>query len=341
MRSLALSFRLYQLFRVFWLQNLLAMAVGGMICLLLFLVFQITLVSLECIQQTRDSFFVQVIPDLSLQGLGREKSVPTPPVGQEVPKGPRSQDVIQGGGAFEDHSQLLGRIKDEILAQFPNAHIEIHQDGEVFSKLLASLESDVGAPSLRQTLLAGFPSYLNIRLTDAAPDGWKRLEEVATRVKGVSSVQADRNLIEFLSSSRAWIAWILGTLSVFLGGCLFYILQFVLSQLVLARKQEIQLEYMLGATKSYQKAPYWIFACLFVSVSLIFAALAYGVWILPLWPGWLAGLEYMGFTLKMEGMAIPLIQGSVGFVLAFLGGVLFLFHLSWEKQIHKALGEIS
>lgn len=294
---MAYAYRVYQLFRVFWVQNTLACCVGGAICFLLLTLTQFSIVFYKGIEGTLRSYYIQILPETEVAinpAAVAELTRTIEPLLPELILSSRRDDQL----SFE-YLNILG-VSQEVAIQegleIPN-HLIV---GKLIGEPQAEFES--------------------------------RLQQVQA-LAGVKTVDADLNVLEFLSQLIWALPLVIGGMTLLLCILLFYLIQFIVSQLFMARHQELTLEYVLGATQHYQKSPFVGFILMICVSSL---GIAFVGWVFGVYPhvdavmGWIGrlGMHVQAGSARSLNLHYPVMVGV--FALSFVTLMMMVFGWVWR-----------
>lgn len=310
---MALGFRLYQLFRTFWVQNTLACLLGGLICFGLLCIFQTSTLFMQALQETQDAFYVQILPDSPSTAIKPESDIGTAPSVHAL--------------------KIMYRLQKE----FPNFQFERVIDPTLSQTLIA--KADITS-HVSDALKLQIPNtYIKLKFPLAHFAKVQSAIRKINQMPGIHSIQSDMNILETVQMGLHLIPLAATIGILFWVAFLFYVLQFVISQMIVMRREEIQLEYLLGATKGYQQLPYLFFILLFVIFSMGFAFMLWVFWVVPYVPqvmDWVRGLGF-GHNLDFQ---IHDPKTLFLFVLGFLGLVIVLFQFSWIYHFKRTILDV-
>jgi cell division protein FtsX len=301
-------YRIYQLFRVFWVQNTLACFVGGLIFFLAMLLIQASFTLWDQTKNYLDTYSLQILPHTNV-ALNK---------------------------------QALNGLLEEIQVHLPEVILEISQDESLTLKGL-SLLGDSAWVAEQEGLIVPNQFIIGKYRTRPQKDYQLRLDKIAS-FGGVQRVDADLNLYDVMTQVK-WVAPLgIGLCVALLLVLLFYLIQFVISQLMMVRQDEMALEYLLGASHAYQKAPYWGFIFLMIVSGLGVASVLWASWIHPNWFFIMGWVERLGFQ-QTNPVDSPLLFYArypqwtllIGFGLLAIVGILFQW--VWRLQFKRLINQ--
>ncbi len=245
------GYRVYQLFRTFWVQNTLACFIGGALCLGLFLTVEMTLSLTQFVNRSQKAFYIQILPQTS--------------------------DGI-----------VTNELLMDLRKQFPEIKFQARRETKVLKGVATSLDVSQGMLDTESPLMyiVGHPKHTEWLMSEM-----KNAIEAMKAHKLIFEVDAQIGYWALLTLYKR-VGWG-GCIAICLGFIffLYYIIQFILSQLIRVRRHELRLEYLLGATKVYQKRPYTLFIFFYMAVSLCIASMVWFLGFLPLKGVW----DHFGF----------------------------------------------